>query len=242
MFTSKLSVCPGPHHGFNICTSPIKLLGSYLGHDKVNNYDLNFNQRVRKMNDKLDIWRSRDLTLRGKTLLIKSHGISQFIYNMSALSTPEETINKAQSSLINFLWDKKRPKIKYSTVIADKNQGGLGIPDLSTLNKALKLKWIPLLLYSQKKTCTIPNFYFKKFGGLEFLLKCNYRTDKLNCTLPPFYRTILQAWSDISPFKKHCTLNAQEVANQKIWNNQHILVAGTSVFYQDWFRQSINFV
>ena len=44
--------------------------------------------------------------------------------------------------------------------------------DIETMVKALRLAWL-------LKTCnlnwkTLPDYYFKKYGGLKFLLKCNY--------------------------------------------------------------------
>ena len=38
--------------------------------------------------------------------------------------------------------DKKLHLVKWSTVCADKRNGGLGVRDLSILNRALLCKWI----------------------------------------------------------------------------------------------------
>ena len=38
----------------------------------------------------------------------------------------------------------------------------------------------------KRNWCTIPNYFFKKMGGLNFLLRCNYDTKYLN-DLPIFY-------------------------------------------------------
>lgn len=41
-----------------------------------------------------------------------------------------------------FLWSSKKEKVKRTTLIGNKLQGGLEITDLETYSKALILKWI----------------------------------------------------------------------------------------------------
>ena len=60
------------------------------------------------METKLDTWRSRDLTLFGKTIIAKSVGLSQLIYTATMLSVPETVIQQTQSKLFAFLWKSKR--------------------------------------------------------------------------------------------------------------------------------------
>ena len=65
--------------------SPTRLLGIHVSYDEKGNNELNFNLKIRKLQTKLDMWRSRDLTLFGKVLIIKSLGLSQLIYSASKI-------------------------------------------------------------------------------------------------------------------------------------------------------------
>ena len=56
------------------------------------------------METKLNMWRSRDLTLFGRTMLVKSLGLSQLIYAASMFSVPETVIQQTQSKLFAFLY------------------------------------------------------------------------------------------------------------------------------------------
>lgn len=97
----------------NISRDPIKSLGTYTSHDRDKNNNWNFFLKIQKMETKLNIWLSRDLTLMGRTLLAKSLGISKLVYAASMLSVPQEVIKKVQAKLFNFLWkNKKKNKIK----------------------------------------------------------------------------------------------------------------------------------
>jgi len=58
---------------------PIKFLGTFLSHYAASNNKNNFFIKIRKMETKLNIWLSRDLTLFGRTMLAKSLGLSQLV-------------------------------------------------------------------------------------------------------------------------------------------------------------------
>ena len=51
----------------NVSTDPIKILGTYISHDSDKNNNLNFFLKIQKMETKLNIWLSRDLTPIEKT-------------------------------------------------------------------------------------------------------------------------------------------------------------------------------
>ena len=88
---------------FKCPKDPIKFLGTYLSYDAAGNNNNNFYIKIRKMETKLNILLSRDLTLFGRTMLAKS-GLSQLIYTASMLSVPETAIQQTQLKLFAFLW------------------------------------------------------------------------------------------------------------------------------------------
>ena len=132
---------------FQCPKDPIKFLGTYLSHDAAANNNNNFYIKIRKMETKLDTWRSRDLTLFGKTMISKSLGLSQLIYTATMLSVLETVIQQTQSKLFSFLWKNKRDKIKRQVLFHPlSTKGGLNFPCFRTVIKALRLSWISRLL------------------------------------------------------------------------------------------------
>ena len=69
-------------------------MNRFPSHDAVSNNKNNFFIKIRKMETKLNIWLSRDLTLFGRTMLAKSLGLSQLVYAASMLSVPEAASQK----------------------------------------------------------------------------------------------------------------------------------------------------
>ena len=64
------------------------------------------------MKTKLNLWLSRDLTLYGRSLLVKTLGVSQLIFAASMLSVPTPVIKEVQAELFNFLWKNKKRQNK----------------------------------------------------------------------------------------------------------------------------------
>ena len=60
-------------------SSPTRILGIYFSYDEKGNNEMNFDLKINKLQAKLDIWRSQDLTLFGKTMIIKTLGVSSLI-------------------------------------------------------------------------------------------------------------------------------------------------------------------
>ena len=109
---------------FQCPKDPIKFLGTFLSHSEAQNNNNNFFIKIRKMEKKLSIWLSRDLTLFGRTMLAKSLGLSQLIYTASMLSVPELAIQQTQRKLFSFLWKNKRDKIKRQVLCRPLSRAG----------------------------------------------------------------------------------------------------------------------
>ena len=70
--------------------------------------------------------------------------------------------------------------------------------DVDIMIKALRLAWIPRLLNPDSLNWkSIPDYFFKKLGGLNFLHRCNYDTKYLDHKLPAFYTDILSYFSEL---------------------------------------------
>ena len=71
---------------------PIKSLRVNLSYNRDRNNNVNFLVKIHKMDTKLNIWQTRDLTLYGRTMLVKALGISKIVYVASMLSVPETVV------------------------------------------------------------------------------------------------------------------------------------------------------
>ena len=135
----------------------------------------------------------------GKSLLAKALGAFQLIYSASMVSVPDSLINGVQSYLFSFLWSNKKDKIKRKVMYQHFSEGGFNFINFRTMVKSLRLAWIGRLLSNSNDTWkAIPNYYFDKYGGLTFLLKCNYDSANLEKGLPLFYRELLDYFQELN--------------------------------------------
>ena len=103
-----------------------------------------------------------------------------------------------------FVWENKPSKVKHSSVIADCEAGGLKMIDAKSMNMALKMPWNSRVL-SGDKWSTLINFKLQKYGGLKFLMQCNFVKGMFD-EIPKFYKDILRFLATFSLINQLDTL------------------------------------
>ena len=228
--------------GFQWPEKPIRVLGTFISYNEKENEKSNFTLKLQKLKTIFDVWNCRNLTLFGRCIITKSLGISQLVHTISSLDVPREFLGAVNSTIFKFIWKNKKDKLKRKLMILDYDQGGLRAPSIDVLAKSLKLAWISRLL-TDEPTCreswkTIPNYFFEKCGGLNFLLRCNYDKHFLEqIDLPQFYKLILLYFLEIK--ESFPNQSGQELI---LFNNKDILINGRTIFYRDWFDRGIYLV
>ena len=113
------------------------------------------------------------------------------------LKLPMVSQARWRKNLFNFIWKNKKDRIKRTTLYQDLEKGGIRMTDVDLMFRSLRLAWIPRLLTAGDcNWCTVPYHFFRKLGGLNFLLKCDYDPKHLP-QLPIFYRNILQFFKEL---------------------------------------------
>ena len=79
----------------------------------------------------------------------------------------------------------------------------------------------------------VPDHFFKRYGGLEFILSYNDYV-KFFKNLPNFYKDILLYFSELKTLYKHD--NMCEII---LFNNKDILIGGKPFFNKEWFSRRI---
>ena len=81
-------------------------------------------------------------------------------------------------------WKGKPHKIKKTTLIGDRDKGGLIMIQFESMNKTLKASWVKRFNYDTNSPWKIiPNYITYHLGGFKFLLACNYKTKELALVL-----------------------------------------------------------
>jgi hypothetical protein len=102
---------------------------------------------VESMSKRLNLWKSRQLSLGGRITLINSVLSSIPLYYFSFYKAPVCVLKSLVSLQRNFLWGggteiKKVSWVSWDQICLPKDQGGLGVKNLEMFNRALLSKWL----------------------------------------------------------------------------------------------------
>jgi hypothetical protein len=137
--------------GYKAGNFPINYLGIPIHFKKLRNQDwARVGERFEK---RLSSWKGKHLSIGGRLTLINSVLSSLPMYMLSFFSIPKGVIKTLDYFRSRFFWqgdeNKKKYRLaKWSILCQPKDQGGIGILDLNTMNRALLSKWLYKLLTS----------------------------------------------------------------------------------------------
>ena len=86
--------------------------------------DLNWNVKIDKIRNVLNMWKMRDLTFYGRIIVLKMLAASQIVYTATVVPVPKHVTQILNRLLFCFLWNSKKDKIKRNVIISDIENGG----------------------------------------------------------------------------------------------------------------------
>ena len=90
------------------------------------------------------------------------------------METPKNFATEVNKIVFDFIWKQKPAKIKKTTLIKKKSDGGLGMKDFALFDNALKLTWVrPVCSDLDTPWKYIPKSSLSTVGGTK-LFQCNY--------------------------------------------------------------------
>ena len=97
-----------------------------------------------KIDTRINGWERLALSYAGRVQIIKSVLVAMGVYWASAFILPKGVINDIEKRLRAFLWrgtgNSGYPKVAWKEICKPKEEGGLGLKDMGTLNRALMCK------------------------------------------------------------------------------------------------------
>ena len=102
----------------------------------------NFFDKLAKLQKTLNFWSQRDISVYGRINIVKTLALSKVIFVCSSLETPPYFVEEVNKKIFDFVWNHKPAKIKKSTLLKSKKEGGLEMKDFVIFDKALKLNWV----------------------------------------------------------------------------------------------------
>ena len=219
----------------------ISILGVVIGANRTAMLKKNYDILYEKMKKKMTPWQARSATLIGKITVINALIMSQTVYKLICLNTPDVNFMKKVKTLItNFLWENKKAKIAYKKLILPIADGGLKLVDLEKKDLTLKIAWV-------KKVQENPNNTWVKVAdellpmSLENMIECNLCQKDIDKIVEKqsIYHSLLKAWGKIN-FKE--PENKKEILKQQIWLNSFVQKNKRPFIYEKMMKMGIHYV
>ena len=116
-------------------TDYIKVLGIFFTMSSRDFQYLNWNFRIEKLAKRLESWKFRSISLKGKSMIINTLALSSLWYTGSVVPLPAWADKKINQIIYEFLWPGKNEQIRHDVCYLPYELGGLKV-----VNVALKCK------------------------------------------------------------------------------------------------------
>jgi len=147
----------------------MKITGIHIGSakEKKRLEALNYDPILSGIETRLQIWKSRNLSLVGKVLIVKTQALSKLQFMASATEVPIEYVKKIKKCIYNFIWSGK-DRVAREILAKPWEEGGLKMPVLEDFIAAATIHWFRRAVECQDKLWARNfNREFNLIGGLN---------------------------------------------------------------------------
>ena len=147
----------------DLTNNSVKILRIYFSYNKKIEIEENFIKIIKKIENVPKIWRIRNLTVQGKITIFKTLTISKVIHLALVTNIPQVIIDQLNKIQKDFIWNRKHPKIRHSTLCNTHENDGFKSVHIQNKLTSLQCSWIRRL-YDTTTHCwkIIPAFLIRK--------------------------------------------------------------------------------
>ena len=101
----------------------IVICGNYLSLDQQASYEHNVTNKIKKLNNQLNKWRGRNLSINGRMIIVKTFAISQLIFTTQFQTILVKDLKRIEHLCYSFVWNGP-DRVKRSVLKAGRQEGG----------------------------------------------------------------------------------------------------------------------
>ena len=222
---------------------PDKILGIYFGNTDCTT--LNLDGKIQKLKGITNAWTHRDLSYKGKALVINGLLTSILWYLATTIHIPQETTKDLEQIIYQFFWNKKAPLTNREVLALPLLSGGFNIQRIELKIQALRLNTLRRLLDPEPAHWKRLTGYFLSISNTRqriLTLTQDYSVRDINKNIPKFHRELLTTWNKYREHveRKDIPKNIEDIMQEPIFKNPHITSCdNTPLLYKDWVEAGI---
>lgn len=190
----------------------------------------------------MEIWKSRDLTYKGRVLILKSLIISQIGFEIEMRGIPDNFKKEINQLMWSFIWEGKNDQIKRDVCVLSHEEGGIGMINIDSFINAKHIKSMHKILNSEVDNWnTIGKWWLQKldhkFDIPYFISTCSDLNGQKIDNMPIFYQNIIKSWSKF--ISKQCPRTDTDVYEQFLFGNSQIRDRGKPLLFPSFAKSGL---
>lgn len=190
----------------------------------------------------LDRWTSLPNSFQARISIVKMNILPRinFVCAMIPLEPPANYWKKIHSRVLQFIWNKKRPRLKMTTLQRDRGAGGLAVPDFKLYFYSFVLR--PLFVWS---IAEISNSWRELEEDivrpltLQGVLFSNMSNSQCKLRFGPIVSFLIQAWRKAESLSG---ISCKWHTLSPIFHNKNLVIGGRPITASPWSNSNIQYL
>jgi len=216
---------------------PDKILGHFFGNTDCNKRNLE--PRIQKIKTTIEAWQHRDLSFKGKSLVINGLLTSTLWYTATSTHMPIWAISEIENLIYNFFWNNKRPLTTRDILALPTAEGGHNIHRLKPKIEALRLNTLRRLLDPEPAHWKSLTEHFLRTSNMplgRLTLATTFLPRHIDNNLPTYHQELLRAWAKHEQFRTRTDLptSYMDILQEPLFKSNLILHNDAPIYYKNW--------
>ena len=215
----------GVHHGYNV------------DNDKI------WKDIINRMKNCIQVWKSRKLSYKGKTIIVKNLLLSYCGFEIEMKGIPDKFKKEIETLMWDFIWEGKVNQIKRDVCCLDIENGGMSMVNLDSYIDSRRIKFIYRIINEPIENWNAIGKYWLsrldiKFNETFFICKCS-NVSSLNLNrYPLFYQKSIQAWTKFLQCAQKVETKT-DILHVRLFGNCNITFQNKPLIFSSFLRSNI---
>ena len=176
-------------------SSMVKVLGVFIAVGNLE--EANWRPRIKAVENVLASWRQRQLSYRGRDLVINALALSRVWYVASLVHMPSWVLKELNTLAFNFFWKGKRDLVSRSVVVQPTLFGGFSVVNVKFKVWSLVAQWIKRFASSPSSWSTFMTYWFLSGFNATPVVVFSRPFSFDPGVLSRFYESLILAWRSL---------------------------------------------
>lgn len=221
---------------------PDKILGHIFGNVDCTRYNLE--PRIQKLKNTIEAWRHRELSFKGKALIINGLLTSTLWYTATSSPVPQWAISDIEQAIYSFFWDNKHPLVNRETLALPTSEGGHNIHRVAPKIEALRINTLRRLLHPDPAPWKFFAEHFLRVSNMRLgrlTLATSFLSQHIDTTIPLYHQELLRAWSKHHSHhtRIHPPSSLADILHEPLFRSMLIQHNGHPIYYKHWISAGL---